>query len=76
MNISHVNMLLNYLTQILDEFWEMEKKVAILNVILPLWMSGGLDDLQNRVDGDVTTMFFLRWIGWQDHRWDVGVKEK
>jgi len=47
----------------------MEKKLAILNVILPLWMSGGLDDLQNGVDGDVTTMCFLRWIGWQDHRW-------
>ena len=42
----------------------------------PTFVSGGLDDLQNGVDGDVTTMCFLRWIGWQDHRWDVGVKEK
>jgi hypothetical protein len=63
-----------YLAQILDEFWEIEKKGAISNVILPFvgeWHSEistslsrkvgrGLDDLQNGVDGDVTTMCFVR----------------
>jgi hypothetical protein len=63
-----------YLAQILDEFWKIEKKVAILNLILPFvdeWHSKistslsrkvgrGLDDLQNGVDGDVTKMCFVR----------------
>ena len=69
-----------YLVQILDEFWKIEKKVAILNVILPFvdeWhreistslsrkVGRGLDDLQNGVDGDVTTMCFVR----RHHRWE------
>ena len=55
-----------YLAQILDEFWEIEKKVAILNVILPFvdeWHSEISTSLSRKVGREDWMTCRTEWTG-------------